>query len=229
MFPITGSNSDQQYIFPLVDYTCRDSVIVGRGTCIASVLVAIRDIPIRANILKMSWQYSTRKTEAGNISHRRGILAEHSKKFLPRTAFSERYTATQVDLPRLRIYNTECNTWMTTDDDRRARDVDRALHIILNPAYISIRKARNVEEFKRAFLDCLESKQYFYFHITLPQLTFGVQVITIATPPEWCSTAISATTISCYTDQAKPIEPITKSARNFLACKGYWCSNITCL
>ena len=169
MFPITGSNSDQQYIFPLVDYTCRDSVIVGRGTCIASVLVAIRDTPILANIhaLKMSWQYSTRKTEAGNISHRRGILAKHSKKLLPRTAFSERYTATQVDLPRLRIYNTECNTGMTTDDDRRARDVDRALHIILNPAYISIRKARNVEEFKRAFLDCLECKQIIFNSISL--------------------------------------------------------------
>ncbi len=35
MFPILGSSSDQQYIFPLVDYLYHYSGIVGRGTCVA--------------------------------------------------------------------------------------------------------------------------------------------------------------------------------------------------
>ncbi len=183
------------------------------------MVVAERETPTLVNLhgLKMSWRYRTHKTEAGNNSHLRGIVSDNSKNFLARPVFSARYIVTQLDLPQSRMYNTECDTGKAIGDNQRAHNVDFNLYVILNPVYTSVRKARNVEEFKRAFLDCLESKQYFYFHITLPQLTFGVQVITIATLLEWCSTAISATKISCYTDQEKPIEPITKSASHILS------------
>ena len=161
MFPIVGSSSDQQYIFPLLNYIYNYSGIVGRGTCVASVLVAIRDKVILATLhaLKMSWQYSTRKAEADIIAHLRSKLPKYWRKFLPQPIFSARYTAAQLDLPRSRMRNAECDTEKTTGDDQHVRDVERDLHVIVNPAYTNIWKARNVEEFKRAFLDCLECKR----------------------------------------------------------------------
>ncbi len=166
MFPITASNSDQQYNFPLVDYTCKGSRIMGRGTCVAAMLVAEREPPtlVELHALKMSWQYRTHKTEAGNnFSHSRGTIPDNWQNFLARPVFSARYMVTQLDLPRSRMYNTECNTGKTIGDGQSARNVDFNLYITLNPVYTSIRKPRNVEEFKRAFLDCLESKQLFLF------------------------------------------------------------------
>ncbi len=153
MFPILGSSSDQQYIFPLVDYLYHYSGIVGRGTCVASVLVAIRDKIILASLhaLKMSWQYSTRKVEADIIGLLRSKLPKYWQKFLPQPIFSARYTAAQLDLPRSRMSNAECDTQKKTGDDQYVRNVERDLHIIVNPAYTNIWKARNVEEFKTAF------------------------------------------------------------------------------
>ncbi len=91
--------------------------------------------------------------------------------------------------------NAECDTQKKTGDDQHVRDVERDLHVIVNPAYTNIWKARDVEEFKTAFLDCLECKRYYHYSITPLWLTFSPQVITTVTLPAWFSTAISAKTI----------------------------------
>ncbi|KJA13810.1 hypothetical protein HYPSUDRAFT_485513 [Hypholoma sublateritium FD-334 SS-4] len=162
MFPISGSSSERQYIFSLVEYFYRSSGIVGRGTCVATVLVATLDNIILANLhaLKMSWQYSTRKAEADIISHLRTALPEYWRRFLPEPVFSARYTAAQLDLPRSRMSDIGRAGGVT--DDEHVRPVDRDLHIIVNPAYTNIWKARNVDEFKMAFLDCLECHHHCY-------------------------------------------------------------------
>ncbi|KJA17116.1 hypothetical protein HYPSUDRAFT_206477 [Hypholoma sublateritium FD-334 SS-4] len=164
MFPISGSSSIKQYIFPLVAYIYRYSGIVGRGTCVATVLVGIRDAIILANLhaLKMSWQYNTRKSEAEILSHLRGALPEYWRKFLPQPVFSAKYTAAQLDLPRSRMRDAVRDTGKITNDDEHVRTIDRDLHVIVNPGYANIWKARNVDEFKKAFLDCLECHYHCY-------------------------------------------------------------------
>ena len=93
------------------------------------------------------------------ISHLGSILPEYYQKILPPSVFSATYIAAQLDLQRSRMRKTGCDMGKATDVDHHFRVVDRDLHIIMNPVYTNIRKARDVEEFKRAFLDCLECKQ----------------------------------------------------------------------
>lgn len=54
--------------------------------------------------------------------------------------------------------NTIHDRVKVADDDEHVQPADRDLHIIVTPAYTDIWKARDVDEFKKAFLDCLECK-----------------------------------------------------------------------
>jgi hypothetical protein len=156
MFPPTGTEKERVPRFRLKEVLSNYYGMVGRGTSVFSVQeVNKNDIvedPLLA--LKMSWQWHFRTPEGETISELRQAIpnwADH----LPDIKFYTSYQPEDLDLPwtRLDVKKPPINTIQP-----------RYLHAMAAKQYKCLWEAGNIDNFKQAFLDCVEcmSLQFFY-------------------------------------------------------------------
>ena len=153
-FPATTSTKER--IFPIVKIISRYKGVNGRGTMalvvrpgtIGSVLSK------RLYVLKLSWQYTTRKHEGAIISKLR-LSIPGCQDHIPEPVFYATLGAGDIGLPRVRIRKLLQEAGCP---DEELELNDRELHAFVTNRFKNIWEAKSVTEFKRIFLDCLECK-----------------------------------------------------------------------
>jgi len=141
-------------------YTYRG--IVGRGTFVATVRAAIVGEVMRKGLFafKQSWQYQVRAHEAIMIAKLRERLPEHWRKHLPEVIFHAKFTADSLGLPHA-LLKEQIPGLLT------GKAQERDLHVLVSTLCHNLWQARDVEEFKRVFLHCLECKPVDIFSFLL--------------------------------------------------------------
>ncbi|KIM39465.1 hypothetical protein M413DRAFT_191595 [Hebeloma cylindrosporum] len=154
-YPPTLGMPDYVFRIQKILYTYR--AIIGRGTFVASVRAAIVGATMKEDLfaLKQSWQYQAREQEGRMIGKLYERLPEYWKKRLPEVIFYAKFSAGDLGLPHTQLdaVTADCSV-----EGAQERD----LHVMVSRLYQNIWMAKDVEEFKRVFLDCLECHYHVY-------------------------------------------------------------------
>ncbi|PPQ90629.1 hypothetical protein CVT25_006612 [Psilocybe cyanescens] len=156
-FPSLAPQND--CIFTAQEILAQYKGITGRGTtAIAGKLGCVEGaLSERLYVLKMSWQYITRKHEGDIVRQLRDALPGWTDH-LPDPVFHTKLTGTELGLPTRSIREILEKDGRTSISGKNDRD----LHVIVTNRYKNIWKAKDVEEFKRIFLDCVECHYHAY-------------------------------------------------------------------
>ncbi|KAF8954465.1 hypothetical protein BDZ97DRAFT_1865083 [Flammula alnicola] len=150
-FPKSEGKPD--YVFPVSKVLATYRGINGRGTYVASVYAGRVGSKLRNSLyaLKMSWQYISRTHEGDLLQKVRATLPPYWQKRLPNPLFYAKYTSEELGLPSSKMKSI-------LEDPNAPDNViqGRDLHVLVSNLYAPLWEARDVEEFKRVFLDCVE-------------------------------------------------------------------------
>ncbi|KAF8954455.1 hypothetical protein BDZ97DRAFT_1865056 [Flammula alnicola] len=150
-FPKSEGKPD--YVFPVSKVLATYRGINGRGTYVASVYAGRVGSKLRNSLyaLKMSWQYISRTHEGDLLQTVRAALPPYWQKRLPNPLFYAKYTSEELGLPSSKMKSI-LEDPNAPDNAIQGRD----LHALVSNLYVPLWEAKNVEEFKRVFLDCVE-------------------------------------------------------------------------
>ena len=153
-YPPTPGMPDYVFRIQTMLYTYR--AIIGRGTFVAAVQAAIIGAVMKKDLfaLKQSWQYQAREQEGRIIGKLYERLPDYWKKRLPEIIFYAKFSAGDLRLPHTQL---DAVTKDHSVEGARERD----LHVMVSKLYHNIWMAKDIEEFKRVFLDCLECTYFF--------------------------------------------------------------------
>ncbi|KAH9484451.1 hypothetical protein JR316_0003933 [Psilocybe cubensis] len=156
-FPDPTSPNDR--VFTVHKTISQYKGIIGRGTTaivgkLGSVGGVLSD---NLHVLKMSWQYSTRRHEGDIIQHLRKALPAWIDH-LPDPVFYTTVSGDDLGLPSRTMRRILEESNRTSLDSKNDRD----LHVIVTNRFKNIWQAKDVDEFKRIFLDCLECHYHTY-------------------------------------------------------------------
>ncbi|PPQ91416.1 hypothetical protein CVT25_014304 [Psilocybe cyanescens] len=156
-FPSLSPQND--CIFMVQEFISQYKGINGRGTTAISGRLGFvgETLSKRLYVLKVSWQYTTRKHEGNIVRQLRDALPGWTNH-LPDPVFHAKFTGATLGLPSHLIREILAAAGRTSLSEKKNRD----LHIIITNRYKNIWKARDVDEFKRIFLECLECHYHAY-------------------------------------------------------------------
>ncbi|KAJ2936309.1 hypothetical protein H1R20_g782, partial [Candolleomyces eurysporus] len=103
-------------------------------------------LPSEHYALKLGWPLATRTTEAKIITDLRDRLPKSLHDHLPNVEFQRNFTPEELNLPWTKL------GLGLTDENRHPRE----LRILVSEYYDKLWQAGSVEEFKQAWLDCVE-------------------------------------------------------------------------
>ncbi|KAF6743444.1 hypothetical protein DFP72DRAFT_126592 [Ephemerocybe angulata] len=102
--------------------------------------------------LKISWPMKRRTPENEIVDHLRQVLPSSALVHLPDIFFSSTLTPQQLNIPW-----TKMNLTLTEENHQ-----DRVLRALASPLYKKLWEAGSVKEFKKVWLNCLESHHLAY-------------------------------------------------------------------
>ncbi|KAF6743442.1 hypothetical protein DFP72DRAFT_1177961 [Ephemerocybe angulata] len=149
--PPSASTRTRPHCFQVTGWLRRPDDLIGRGTMVFKVRASADDGTFSKdeNALKMSWPSRSRGSEAEYIKVLKEKLPTSFHDHLPNLHFAATYTAEQLSLPWIDPAKLGIS-WTAENHHER---VSRVLEIDL---YDKLWKARTIEEFKAAWLDCVE-------------------------------------------------------------------------
>ena len=123
--------------------------LIGRGSMVYETLAGRigSRLPKEVSIFKLSWQYLFRKNEGDIIAHLRKAIPAW-KDHLPELSFSATFSAEELELPWVRM--------MLEDPGNHIKK--RRLDVMASQQYKNLWEAGSIEQFKQAFIDCVECK-----------------------------------------------------------------------
>ncbi|KAH9483209.1 hypothetical protein JR316_0005313 [Psilocybe cubensis] len=147
----------EKHLFFIKKIICLPKAIHGRGTVAVIARHSLSGQKFSDNLyaLKLSWQQITRRHEGDIIKHLRNVLLDW-RDHLPGPVFHTTVSAAELSMPRQAVRKSGSPSNYPSTEERDT------LHVIATSRCKPLWQAKDVEEFKQAFLDCVECHYHAY-------------------------------------------------------------------
>ncbi|TEB28356.1 hypothetical protein FA13DRAFT_1794093 [Coprinellus micaceus] len=134
--------------FRIIAFIRQPDNLVSRGTTVFKVRRRLpnNEFSDDFHALKLSWPLATRLSEVDVINHLERVLPESSHDHLPLLVFSKSWSAQQLALPWLGLKLSLS----------KENHEERVLRVLASRHYSKLWEAGSLENFKQAWLDCVE-------------------------------------------------------------------------
>ncbi|KAG6865579.1 hypothetical protein C0991_001338 [Blastosporella zonata] len=122
--------------------------LLGRGTTVYRVSGATQDEQLA---LKISWPTASRSYESAHLANLWHSLPM-CRTNVPHIVYHDAYSAKELDLPRVKLLCPDLSGYC----------VDRNLTVLVTPIYQHLWEVDNIQEFKKAFIDCITCHYHAY-------------------------------------------------------------------